>query len=84
MLVIDDIGTEVQTPSWQQVLDDVLDARWQCSLATVLTSNLSAENFKTRYGERIADRIRDDGCVASLSGQSMRAPGKRNNKTNAP
>lgn len=72
LLVMDDLGTELMTATWQQALDDVLDWRYQHSLPTVLPSNLSAEEFKKRYGDRISDRIREDGTVRQLDAKSMR------------
>lgn len=74
-LVLDDLGTELMTPTWQQALDDVLDYRYQHSLRTVLPSNLSAEEFKSRYGDRISDRIRHDGTVRLLDAKSLRKRG---------
>lgn len=72
LLVLDDLGTEMMTPTWQQALDDALDYRYQHSLRTLITSNLDAKGFKDRYGERLADRIREDGMVRSISAKSMR------------
>lgn len=72
LLVLDDLGTEMLTPVWQQTLDDVLDHRYQHSLRTIITTNLKADDFKSRYGERIADRIRQDGMVRELAASSLR------------
>lgn len=72
LLVLDDLGTELVTPTWQQALDDILDYRYQQSARTILPTNLSAEEFKKRYGERISDRIREGGTVRELASKSMR------------
>lgn len=72
LLVIDDMGTELMTPTWQQALDDVLDYRYQHSLQTLMPSNLTADEFKARYGARISDRIREDGMVRTVDTKSMR------------
>lgn len=76
-LVLDDLGTELMTPTWQQALDDILDYRYQHSLETMLPTNLSADEFKTRYGERISDRIRHEGTIHSLAAPSMRTRSPR-------
>ena len=73
LLVLDDLGTELMTATWQQALDDILDFRYQHSLRTMMPTNLSAEEFKKRYGERIADRIRHEGTIRELAGPSMRS-----------
>lgn len=72
VIVFDDLGTEVLTPTWQQALDDVLDWRYQHSKRTIITSNLAAGDFKARYGERLADRIREGGMVKTLGEGSLR------------
>jgi hypothetical protein len=76
LLVVDDLGTELMTPTWQQALDDVMDFRYQHSLRTILPSNLTADEFKKRYGERISDRIRHEGTVRVIDTKSMRRGGK--------
>lgn len=77
MLVIDDMGTEMHGEVWKQTLDDVIDARYQSRLSTVMTSNLEAEVFAKRYGERIAERIRHDGMVVNAGNVSLRKSGVR-------
>lgn len=73
-LVIDDLGTEFQDAkgNFMAILDELIDVRHDHSRPTVMTTNLDAAAFKLRYGERIADRIREDGRFVSLSGGSMR------------
>lgn len=73
-LVIDDLGTEYQDAkgNFMAILDEIIDVRHDHSRPTVITTNLDAPAFKLRYGERIADRIREDGRFVSLSGGSMR------------
>lgn len=66
LLVIDDLGTEMVTPAWQQSIDELLDYRWQHSLRTIITTNIKPETFKENYGARVARRIRDDGMVFAL------------------
>ena len=73
-LVLDDLGTEVSQPGWEQDLSSVMNARYQHSARTIITSNLPVEEFKRRYGERLVDRIRENGLVRQLGGESMRRP----------
>lgn len=75
VLVIDDLGTEFQDEkgNFMAILDEVIDVRYDHQRKTILTTNLDAEAFKARYGERIADRIRECGKFVSLDGKSMRA-----------
>jgi DNA replication protein DnaC len=73
-IVIDDLGTEYQDAkgNFMAILDEVIDVRYDHSAPTIITTNLDATAFKERYGERIADRIRESGRFVSLSAASMR------------
>lgn len=73
-LVIDDLGVEFQDAkgNFMAILDEVIDVRYDESRPTVITTNLDADGFKARYGERIADRIRESGRFVSLGNPSLR------------
>lgn len=73
-LVLDDVGTEFldEKGNYLSVLDEVINERYANRRKTVVTTNLTAEQFRARYGERIADRIREAGRFISLSAKSMR------------
>jgi len=74
LLVIDDLGAEMATASWQCWLEDILGARYANSARTVLTSNLDAVAFRARIGVRLSDRIRE-GTVCGTDETSMRKRG---------
>lgn len=74
VLVVDDLGVESFHDTCRQLLEDVLDERYQARLPTVLTTNLDVRTFIARYGERIADRLRHDGQVVACGRVSLRAP----------
>lgn len=73
-LAIDDLGTEFQDAkgNFQALIDEVIDVRYDHRRPTVITTNLDVAQFRERYGERIADRIREAGKFVSLAGESMR------------
>lgn len=75
-LVIDDLGTEYmdEKGNFMAILDEVVADRSANERQTFLTSNLTSELFKARYGERIVDRIRESGMVFSLAETSKRHP----------
>lgn len=72
LLVVDDVGAEAQTSWGQGLLSELLDARHQGFRRTIITSNLGQEAFKQRIGERLVDRIREDGRVVMLGGRTLR------------
>lgn len=73
-LVIDDLGTEYMDDkgNFMAVLDECVNDRYSNDRPTMITTNLKAEDFRKRYGDRIADRVRDNGRFISLSDMSRR------------
>lgn len=72
LLVIDDLGAEQLTPRFEQSLFLAIDARQDVSRRTIITSNLSKEDFRPRYDARVIDRLNAIARVASLGGDSLR------------
>lgn len=73
-LVIDDLFAEFsdQKGNFVSILDEVVSDRLANKRPLVITTNASVEVFRERYGERIADRIREHGKFHSFAGESMR------------
>ena len=78
VLMIDDLGSE---PMMQNVtveqLFNLLNERRNRGLSTVISTNLDMNDFRNRYTERIASRLRDRSIckVIPLEGNDVR-PGK--------
>ena len=77
LLVLDDMGGEYADAKGKlaSLVDGLVNARYADMRRTVVTTNLPAAQFKARYGERVADRIREVGVFVELKGESLR--GKR-------
>ena len=58
-LVIDDFGVHKETEWVNQVLYDLIDARYENNLLTVLTSNEPMDSWKEISGGRIYSRLRE-------------------------
>lgn len=73
-LVIDDLGVEYADAkgAFQARLDFLLDERYGNRRRTVITTNLNAKEFAQRYGERIADRLREEAVWFESKAQSLR------------
>lgn len=73
-LVIDDMGVEFMDAngSYLALLDELINERYTNSRPTVMTTNLAVGAFATRYGGRIADRIRQSGRFESVGNKSLR------------
>ena len=72
VLVVDDLGTEHATSWGQSLIHEIFDARHDDKLRTVITTNIKREQLKAALGDRLADRIAQDGRVVHLEGKSMR------------
>jgi hypothetical protein len=75
LLVLDDLGTERMGDGELSCVQRLVGERHAAERRTVLTSNLSGEAFKARYGERVADRIRESGMVKGSGKRSLRGGG---------
>lgn len=73
-LVLDDLGTEFADAKGSFVvdLDQLVDRFYGMRRPLLITTNCTATQFKQRYGERIADRIREAGEFCSIAQGSMR------------
>ncbi len=73
-LVLDDVGVEYadNNASFLVDLDELLDLRWRSEKPTLLTTNLTEENFRKRYRERICDRLKGPDRWINCKHPSMR------------
>jgi len=73
ILVIDDLGAE-HTEGWVLTkVDAIISERYNNMLPIIVTTNLSANELKATYAERVIDRIRSTMLTVSFSGQSLRS-----------
>jgi hypothetical protein len=75
-LVIDDLGTEYSDRHGfaKTRLDVIVDARYREFRPTLITTNLNIDAFRERFGERVADRLREGGAWFEFQAESMRLP----------
>ena len=77
-LVVDDLGTEpLDDKGWALAnIAALIDARYDSTAKTVITTNLDAGQFKARYGAsdggRLVDRLRESAEFVQFDGASMR------------
>lgn len=74
ILAIDDLGVEYEAHSgfFASVLDEILDYRYNEGLTTLIGTNLSLKDFRTRYGGRLIDRIKEWGTFYETNEKSFR------------
>ena len=77
MLAIDDLGIEpLELLDYGNVISPVIDLltrRYEEQLFTVITTNLTPPEISARYGERIADRLREMMEKISFTNESYRS-----------
>ena len=72
LLIIDDLGTEFSNQFTLSTLYNLLNARQNKGLATIISTNLSMDQIRQRYTAQIASRI--EGLYRELTfyGQDIR------------
>lgn len=66
LLIIDEIGVQFGSEFEKNAMFDILNERYEKRRPTLLLSNLTAQEVKAFLGERIYDRLKEDGgqCVS--------------------
>lgn len=72
VLIIDDLGKEKYTEWASQILFQVIDQRYNSELPTIITTNLSVEEMKERFGEPITSRLMEMCYGIVLNGENYR------------
>lgn len=77
MLAVDDVGIEpLEVMEYGNVVSpmvELLTKRYDGQLFTLLTTNLTPEGIRKRYGDRIADRLNEMAVVIPFKNPSYRA-----------
>ena len=77
LLIIDDLGTELTNQFVTSQLFALLNERYMGKKATIISTNLSLEELRNRYSDRIFSRITSHYEICKLSGQDIRMYKKR-------
>lgn len=83
LLIIDDLGTERDTPYAAQVVYHIIDARYRSNMPMVVTTNLTMtelENPDSREKMRIYDRVLECCTPVRVEGIHIRDEKKRENR----
>lgn len=63
LLILDEIGIQFGSETEKNILFDVINDRYESRKPTLLLSNLTPKEVQTFLGERVFDRMREDGGV---------------------
>lgn len=61
LLIIDEVGVQFGSDTEKMFMFDIIDGRYQEMKPTILISNLAIAGIKDLIGERVIDRLREDG-----------------------
>ncbi len=72
LLIIDDLGTELITTYTSEVLFDLINSRLNENKKTIISTNLSLEEIKELYSERVSSRIVGNYLMLKFAGNDIR------------
>jgi len=77
LLILDDLGSEINTPLYQSALYTLVNTRLVRGKATVISSNLSMDGVRERYNGQTASRLEGEYRVLRFYGEDIRLQRKR-------
>ncbi len=72
LLILDDLGAEFSTAVATSALYNIINSRIARGVPTIISSNLSLEEIKSRYPESVASRIIGTYVVVKFTGNDIR------------
>ncbi len=72
LLIIDDLGCEMSTQFTVSALYDLINTRLNEGLSTIINTNLTAGELRTKYDDRITSRILGNYRMLLFAGQDIR------------
>lgn len=72
LLIIDDLGVEIVNQFTASCLYDIINSRLNSHKSTILNTNLSCDEFRNRYWDRITSRVFGEYIVLPFCGEDIR------------
>ena len=79
-MIIDDLGTEVTNAFVTSQLFTLLNERHMRQKSTIISTNLSLEELRDRYSDRVFSRITSNYAICKLTGPDIRIQRKLSGK----
>ena len=76
LLLLDDLGTEVQTKHTASYLYNLINTRMNRGKSTIVSTNLTPNELLERYGDRLASRLFGEYELVLFRGKDIRLQGK--------
>ncbi|HQL99940.1 MAG: ATP-binding protein [Ruminococcus flavefaciens] len=78
LLILDDLGTEYETPFYNATIYNILNTRLNCGRPTIISTNLDFSGISRRYDERVVSRIVSAYKCLEFHGEDVRLQIARN------
>ena len=78
LLIIDDLGTEVINQFTVSCIYNVINTRINKQLSTIISTNLTANEFRQKYWDRITSRVLGEYNILLFTGTDIRAQKLKN------
>lgn len=72
LLIIDDLGTEYESPFYNSTVYNIINTRINANLPTIISTNLGFEGIKKRYESRVVSRITTLYQCLEFKGEDVR------------
>lgn len=72
LLILDDLGTEFDSPFYHSVIYNIINTRMNRSLPTIISTNMNQNDIAYKYEERISSRIFSKYTVLKFIGYDVR------------
>ena len=79
LLILDDLGTEYETPFYNATIYNIINSRLNSGKATIISTNLDLAGIKRRYDERVVSRIISVYTCLAFKGEDVRLKIRQNN-----
>lgn len=73
LLIIDDLGTEIINQFTTSCLYNVINTRLNKRKQTIISTNLTQEEFRKRYWDRITSRVFGEYLILPFIGNDVRS-----------
>jgi DNA replication protein DnaC len=77
LLILDDLGAEITNQFTTSVLYDIINRRLNEYRPTIINTNLTREDFRNRYWDRITSRVFGEYTILPFEGRDVRALKKK-------
>ncbi len=78
LLILDDLGTEYETPFYNATIYNIINTRLNSGKPTIISTNLNFEGISRRYDERVVSRIVAAYQCLEFKGEDVRMQIRKN------